>query len=68
MKRLLFSLLLLAASLRSPAQISGPAPEGMPPAAPELEAPLTGFADAINTVFQAVDKSRVPCYSLCSGR
>ena len=45
MKRLLFSLLLLVASLRSMAQISGPAPEGTP-AAPEYEAPLTGFASA----------------------
>ncbi|MCI1190174.1 hypothetical protein MON38_22335 [Hymenobacter sp. DH14] len=52
MKQLLFALLLLAASLRSLGQTTT--------AAPELEAPLTGFADAINTVFQSVDKNRVP--------
>ena len=67
MKRLLFSVGLLLASLHpSPAQRSaGPTSPALlpspstPPAPPEYEAPITGFADAINTVFQAVDKSRV---------
>ena len=45
MKRLLFSLLLLAASLRSMAQLTGSAPEGTL-AAPEYEASLTGFVSA----------------------
>ena len=45
MKRLLFSLRLLAASLRSMAQLTGSAPEGTP-AAPEYEASLTGFVSA----------------------
>ena len=45
MKQLLFSLLLLVASLRSAAQLTGSAPEGTP-VAPEYEAPITGFASA----------------------
>ncbi|GAA4031862.1 hypothetical protein GCM10022409_15150 [Hymenobacter glaciei] len=44
-------MLLLAASLSSRAQTTSSAPEN--------EAPLTGFADAVNTVFQAVDKTQV---------
>ncbi|GAA4031849.1 hypothetical protein GCM10022409_15130 [Hymenobacter glaciei] len=43
------------ASGRSAAQQPGP----RTPTASENEAPLTGFADASNTVFQAVDKNRV---------
>ena len=67
MKRLLLSLLLLATSLGSSlAQRTGVTTNAVPgggggtPAPPEYEAPITGFADAINTVFQSVDKSRVP--------
>lgn len=68
MKRILCSLLLLATSLGSMAQRPGgpttlvaPGGGGTPlPSGPSLYEPaITGFADAINTVFQSVDKSRV---------
>lgn len=66
MKQLLCSLMLLVAGLgNSWAQRSGAATQALPgggtPPGPSLyDAPITGFADAINAVFQSVDKSRVP--------
>ena len=63
MKRLLLFVVLALASLhQSPAQRLGgsttqaaAAPGGGGPPAPlEYEAPITGFADAINLVFQSV--------------
>lgn len=67
MKHAIFSFLLVLASLGgSQAQrLGGATTQSVPggggtPAPPEYEAPITGFADAINTVFQSVDKSRVP--------
>ena len=65
MKQFLLTWLLAAASLGSMAQrmgganaVSGGGGGGTPP--PTYEPAITGFADAINDVFQYVDKSRVP--------
>ena len=68
MKRLLLTAVLALANIHpSPAQrLSGSTTQaaaapggGGTPAPLEYEAPITGFADAINLVFQSVDKSRV---------
>ncbi|QKG59068.1 T9SS type A sorting domain-containing protein (plasmid) [Hymenobacter sp. BRD128] len=50
MKKLVLGLLVLLASLSASHAQTGP----------EDQAPLTAFADSINAVFQAVDKSRIP--------
>ena len=68
MKQLLLTGLLLASLGGMAQRNAGATPTtqvvigggGGTPAPPEYEAPLTGFADAVNAVFQAVDKSRVP--------
>lgn len=66
MKQFLLTWLLVAASLGSMAQRIGGATTnavsggggGTPP--PTYEPAITGFADAVNNVFQSIDKSRVP--------
>ena len=67
MKHVLLSLLLALASLGHAAaqRLAGPITQaavggGGPATPPEYEVPVTAFADSINRVFAAIDKTRVP--------